>query len=142
MKKIILIGILFLGLVLFMNGCGDSNTQEKTEVYIEDYRVEPPIVIPEEVFNIIYNIKNPTSSDRELFLEIDISQDIDKVNAPYNRISIGEVKSKTTKSFFNKFKVSESENIQKITLKLFSTMNSNEPINTQEIPIEVAINAR
>jgi|SRR3989344_6240018 len=142
MRKIILIGMLFLGLVLFISGCEKLNIQGNTEVYIENYRLEPSTVIPNEEFNLIYDIKNPTEADRTVFLEITVSNNVERVSASYNRINIGDIKSKTSKSFFNKFRVRESEDIQKITLKLFSTESSTEPIYIKEIPIEVAISAR
>ena len=144
-KKFIGIALSGIGVAMFLiaitllGGC-DFNTQ--TDSYVKDYYLTPEIVTPNEVFTLTYVIKNPDNSDREVFLEIDLSNNLNRVNAPYSRVSLGDIESKKTKSFFNKFKPTKTDKIQEITIKLYSTENSETPINIKKIPVEIASEAK
>ena len=68
MKRNILFVLLMLLVVVFVVGC---EVETMKEPYVKEYRLDPLIVTPSETFTLVYSIRNPSESDREVFLEME-----------------------------------------------------------------------
>jgi hypothetical protein len=124
---------------LLMGQQGCDNQQDQKEPYIEKVIMNPQVATPKNDITVTYTIKNPKEFDTQVYLEIDISNGLQRMSSPYNRLSLGTIVAGGSKSFYSVFRLEENINsIQQVNITLYPTPDTDKPIDIKKVPIEVA----
>ena len=147
MKKLLMIfGLSLLSALLILTGC---ELEIRKEPYLDSIENEPKILREDSHFTLLYKVVNPSEKSDHLYLDIRIPRNENCITfrnrfRENQRIDLGEIDAKSSKSYFTEFSVEEETEGQECYLSfiLYPSETSDTPIYMTDVVLNIAQGTR